>query len=40
MITLSEAFKADRGFNVESRTIRDLVETMSEYNPLMRRANL
>jgi len=38
--TLSEALKADHGFNVESRAIRDLVETMSEYNPLMRRAYL
>ena len=40
MIALSEALKADHGFNVESRAIRDLVETMSEYNPLMRRAYL
>ena len=39
-IALSEALKADHGFNVESRAIRDLVETMSEYNPLMRRAYL
>ncbi|KAF8817458.1 hypothetical protein BYT27DRAFT_7074713 [Phlegmacium glaucopus] len=38
--TLSEALKADHGFNVESRAIRDLVETMSEYSPLMRRAYL
>ena len=37
---MSEALKADHGFNVESRAIRDLVETMSEYNPLMRRAYL
>ena len=40
MVALSEALKADHGFNVESRAIRDLVETMSEYNPLMRRAYL
>lgn len=40
METLSEALKADHGFNVESRAIRDLVETMSEYSPLMRRAYL
>lgn len=37
---MSEALKADHGFNVESRAIRDLVETMSEYSPLMRRAYL
>jgi E3 ubiquitin-protein ligase TRIP12 len=40
LIALSEALKADHGFNVESRAIRDLVETMSEYSPLMRRAYL
>ena len=37
---LSEALKADHGFNGESRTIRDLVEVMSEYSPSMRRAYL
>ena len=40
MIALSEALKADHGFNVESRAIRDLVEIMSEYSPTMRRAYL
>ncbi|PPQ78382.1 hypothetical protein CVT25_011605 [Psilocybe cyanescens] len=38
--TLSEALKADHGFNVESRAIRDLVEIMSEYDPSTRRAYL
>ncbi|KAF8967730.1 hypothetical protein BDZ97DRAFT_1903295 [Flammula alnicola] len=38
--TLSEALKADHGFNVESRAIRDLVEIMSEYEPSTRRAYL
>lgn len=37
---LSEALKADHGFNVESRAIRDLVETMSEYDIPMKRAYL
>ncbi|KDQ61362.1 hypothetical protein JAAARDRAFT_30788 [Jaapia argillacea MUCL 33604] len=35
--TLSEALKADHGFNVESRAIRDLVEIMSEFEPPSRR---
>jgi E3 ubiquitin-protein ligase TRIP12 len=34
---LSEALKADHGFNVESRAIRDLVEIMSEYDTASRR---
>ncbi|KAF9479594.1 hypothetical protein BDN70DRAFT_906231 [Pholiota conissans] len=38
--TLSEALKADHGFNVESRAIRDLVEIMSEYDQPTRRALL
>ncbi|KAH9479473.1 E3 ubiquitin-protein ligase UPL3 [Psilocybe cubensis] len=38
--TLSEALKADHGFNVDSRAIRDLVEIMSEYDPSTRRAYL
>jgi len=38
--TLSEALKADHGFNVESRAIRDLVEIMSNFDPSTRRACL
>ncbi|KAH9851913.1 hypothetical protein C2E23DRAFT_904051 [Lenzites betulinus] len=38
--TLSESLKADHGFNVESRAIRDLVEIMSEYDPSTRRSFL
>ncbi|KAF8906204.1 hypothetical protein CPB84DRAFT_1813845 [Gymnopilus junonius] len=38
--TLSEALKADHGFNVESRAIRDLIEIMSDYDPPARRAYL
>jgi E3 ubiquitin-protein ligase TRIP12 len=34
---LSEAVKADHGFNTESRAIRDLVEIMSEYDAATRR---
>jgi len=34
---LSEALKADHGFNVESRAIRDLIEIMSEFEPASRR---
>ena len=37
---LSEAMKADHGFNVESRAIRDLVELMSEFNVSARREYL
>jgi E3 ubiquitin-protein ligase TRIP12 len=37
---LVEVLKADHGFNVESRAIRDLVEVMSSYDPSMRRAFL
>lgn len=37
---LSEALKADHGFNVESRAIRDLIEIMSEYDAPARRAYL
>lgn len=32
--------KADHGFNVESRAIRDLVELMSEFNGSARREYL
>jgi len=38
--TLSEALKADHGFNVESKAIRDLVEIMAEYDGPSRRAFL
>lgn len=38
--TLSEALKADHGFNVESRAIRDLIEIMSDFEPPTRRAYL
>jgi E3 ubiquitin-protein ligase TRIP12 len=34
---LSEALKADHGFNGESRAIRDLVEILSEYDATTRR---
>lgn len=37
---LSEALKADHGFNVESRAIRDLIEIMSEYDAPSRRGYL
>ncbi|TFY68826.1 hypothetical protein EVJ58_g785 [Rhodofomes roseus] len=38
--TLSEALKADHGFNVESRAIRDLLEIMSEFESPTRRSYL
>ncbi|KAJ3494852.1 hypothetical protein NLJ89_g10725 [Agrocybe chaxingu] len=38
--TLSEALKADHGFNVESRAIRDLIEVMADYDTSTRRAYL
>lgn len=38
--TLSEALKADHGFNVESRAIRDLLEIMAQYDRPTRRAYL
>jgi E3 ubiquitin-protein ligase TRIP12 len=37
---LNEVIKADHGFNVESRAIRDLVEIMSTYDIPTRRAYL
>lgn len=37
---LVEVLKADHGFHVESRAIRDLVEIMSNYDSPMRRAFL
>lgn len=39
-LALSEALKADHGFNVESRAIRDLIEIMSDYDRPARRAYL
>ncbi|RDX51248.1 hypothetical protein OH76DRAFT_1401563 [Lentinus brumalis] len=38
--SLSEALKADHGFHVESRAIRDLIEIMSEYDGPTRRSYL
>ncbi|RPD53372.1 hypothetical protein L226DRAFT_617463 [Lentinus tigrinus ALCF2SS1-7] len=38
--TLSESLKADHGFHVESRAIRDLIEIMSEYDAPTRRSYL
>ncbi|EIN09595.1 hypothetical protein PUNSTDRAFT_120033 [Punctularia strigosozonata HHB-11173 SS5] len=38
--TLSEALKADHGFNVESRAIRNLVEIMAAYDAPTRRGYL
>lgn len=35
-----EALKADHGFHVESRAIRDLVDILSRYDVPMRRAFL
>lgn len=37
---LSEAIKADHGFNVESRAIHDLLDIMSEYDQSSRRSYL
>jgi E3 ubiquitin-protein ligase TRIP12 len=36
-LALSEALKADHGFNGESRAIRDLVEILSQYDATTRR---
>jgi len=38
--TLSEVLKADHGFNVESRTIRDLIDVMASYDVPTRREYL
>lgn len=35
--TLSEALKADHGFNVESRAIRDLIDIMADFDVTTRR---
>ena len=40
LIALSEAVKADHGFNVESKAIRELIEVLSEYDAPTRRAFL
>ena len=40
MIALSETLKADHGFNVESRAIRDLIEIMAAYDAPTRRSYL
>lgn len=37
---LSESLKADHGFNVESRAIRDLIEIMADYDQPTRREYL
>ena len=37
---LSETLKADHGFNVESRAIRDLIEIMATYDAPTRRSYL
>jgi E3 ubiquitin-protein ligase TRIP12 len=39
-VALSEAIKADHGFNVESRAIHDLVDIMAEYDAPSRRGYL
>lgn len=39
-LALSEALKADHGFNVESKAIRDLIELMVDYDVTTRRAFL
>lgn len=35
--TLMDSIKADHGFNMDSRTVRNLLQTMSELNPQQRR---
>ena len=37
---LTEAVKADHGFNVESRAIHDLLDIMSDFDLPMRRSYL
>ena len=39
-LALTETIKADHGFNIDSRAIRDLIATMSEYDGAERRAYL
>jgi len=39
-LALNEGIKADHGFNVESRTIRNLIEIMSEFDVPTRRQYL
>jgi E3 ubiquitin-protein ligase TRIP12 len=40
LAALAEAIKADHGFNVDSKTIRDLIDVMSDYDNPTRRACL
>ena len=40
LLALNEGIKADHGFNVESRTIRNLIEIMSEFEVPTRRQYL
>lgn len=40
ILALNEAIKADHGFNAESRTIRNLIETMSTFDAPTRRQYL
>ena len=40
ILALSESLKADHGFNVESRAIRDLIEVMADYDQPTRREYL
>ena len=40
LLALNEGIKADHGFNVESRTIRNLIEIMSEFDVSTRRQYL
>jgi E3 ubiquitin-protein ligase TRIP12 len=37
LAALNEAIKADHGFNVESKAIRDLIEIMTTYDKAGRR---
>ena len=40
LLALTEAVKADHGFNVESRAIHDLLDIMSDFDLPMRRSYL
>lgn len=37
MIALMDSIKADHGFNMDSRSVRNLLQTMSELNTQQRR---
>jgi len=39
-VALTETLKADHGFNVESKAIRDLIELFTEYDVQTRRSFL